>query len=104
MISVKFKKALIVACGVTFITLFSLFILLGAYYYDYRPAGPQPDQGSIYATEVYKGSSVYLTGKEQLVYELIPPAIAVSFTVGLLLNAWWKQFPSRKEGDSVLKE
>jgi hypothetical protein len=104
MISVKFKKALIIGCGVTFPALFLLFILLGAYYYDYRPAEPQPDQGRIYATEVYKGTSVYLTGKEQLIYELIPPAIAVSLTVGLLLNAWWKQFPSRKEGKPVIKE
>src|SRR5712691_3970743 len=103
MISVKFKKALTIGYSVTFIALFSLTILLDAYYHDYRPAEPQPDQGRIYATKVYKGTWVYLTRKEQLAYELTPPAMIVSAIVGILLSAWWKQSPSRKEGKPVIK-
>jgi hypothetical protein len=91
------KKCVIIVFIVMSVTLFALEIFLDAYYYDYRPAEPQPAHGRIYAAKVGKGGLVYLTGKERVVYRLLGPLSITSFLFGWLLNMRWKQFRYQKK-------
>ena len=86
------KKCVIIGFIVMSVTLFALEVFLDAYYYDYRPAEPQPAHGRIYAAKVGKGGLVYLTRKERVVYRLLGPLSVTSFLFGWLLNMRWKQF------------
>ncbi len=98
------KKCVITVFVLLFLTFFALEISVDAYYHDYRPAEPQPAQGRIYATRLSKGALVYLTRKEQVVYELLPPLSIASIFIGLLLNTWWKRFPSQKKTKNEVSE
>ena len=63
------KKCVIVGCVVLGSTFLSLVICLDAYYRENRPAQPRPSEGRLYATNLFKDVLVYLTKREQLVYE-----------------------------------
>jgi hypothetical protein len=89
-------KFLYVLCGVLFFLLFPLELFVDAYYHDHRPAGPQPAQGRIYATELSKGAVVYLTKKEKLIYQLRTPVALTSILIAVLLT-YWKQKASEKK-------
>jgi len=90
------KKFVIVGCVVLALTFLALSICLDAYYRENRPAEPQPTEGRLYATRLFKDISVYLTRREQLVYELLLPSSFVLLMIGVFLNFRWKQFPNRK--------
>ena len=48
------------------------------------------------ATRLSKDILVYLTRREQLVYELLMPSGFVLLMIGVYLNFRWKRFPNRK--------
>jgi hypothetical protein len=95
--STRMRKSLIILCGVMFIVFFALEVFVDAYYHDYRPAEPQPAQGRVYATKLSKGAVVYLTRKEQVVYQVRMPLTLAPILIGLLLNTYWKQNASKKQ-------
>jgi hypothetical protein len=95
--SMRVRKFLIVLFSVMFIVLFALEIFIDAYYHEYRPAQPQPDQGRIYATVLSKGVVVYLTKEEKLIYQLSMPLTFASIFIALLLDRYWKQEDSHKK-------
>jgi hypothetical protein len=72
------EKCVIIVFFLIGLALFSLSIFADAYYRDCRPTEPQPAQGRIYATRLSKGVWVYLTRKEQAVYEFLMPLSVVS--------------------------
>jgi hypothetical protein len=90
------KKFVIVGCVVLALTCLALSICLDAYYRENRPAEPQPTEGRLYATKLSKGVWVYLTSREQLVYGLLGPFVAILLIISFCLNHWWKQFPILK--------
>ncbi len=100
---VSAKKFVIVGCVVLALTFLALSICLDAYYRENRPAEPQPTEGRLYATKLSKGVWVYLTSREQLVYELLMPFITILLIISVLLNHWWKQFPIHKVSTRLRK-
>jgi len=91
------KKCLTLVFFIIGLAFFSLSIFADPYYRDNRPAEPQPDHGRIYSTRLSKGVWVYLTRKEELVYQLLSPLSVVSIFISIMLNIWWKAFPSRQK-------
>jgi len=90
------KKFAIMGCFVLGSTFLGLVVWLDAYYRENRPAQPQPSEGRLYATSLSKDILVYLTKREQLVYELLMPSSFVLLMISGFLNFRWKQFPNRK--------
>jgi len=90
------KKFVIVGCVALGLTFLALVICLDAYYRENRPAEPQPTEGRLYATRLSKDILVYLTRREQLVYELLMPSSFVLLMIGVFLNFRWQQFPNCK--------
>ena len=98
---VSAKKFVIVACVVLGLTFLALVICLDAYYRENRPAEPQPSEGRLYATRLSKDILVYLTRREQLVYELLMPSGFVLLLIGVFLNFRCQQFPNSKVSKSL---
>lgn len=91
------KKCVTLVFFITGLALFTLSILADAHYRENRPADPQPNHGRIYATRLSKGVWVYLTRKEELVYELLTPLSVISIFISIVLNTWWKPFPAQQK-------
>jgi hypothetical protein len=90
------KKFVITACAVLALGFVFSAMGLDAYYRANRPFEPRPDEGRLYVTELSKGVSVYLTHREQLIYQLLMPSGAGLIIVAIFLNLYWKQFPLRR--------
>ena len=71
-------------------------ICLDAYYRTNRPFEPQPAAGRLYSTVLSKGVSVYLTRREQIIYESLMPSGVGLLAIAVLLNHFWKQFSIRR--------
>lgn len=91
------KKYLTLMFFIIGLAFFTLSILADAHYRENRPAKPQPDHGRIYATRLSKGVWVYLTRKEELVYELLTPLSVVSIFISIVLKIWWKPSPAQQK-------
>jgi hypothetical protein len=91
------KKCLTLMFFIIGLAFFTLSILADAHYRENRPAKPQPDHGRIYATRLSKDVWVYLTRKEELVYELLTPLSVISIFISIVLNIWWKPFPAQQK-------
>lgn len=90
------KKFAIVGCVVLALTFLFSVICLDAYYRANRPFEPKPAEGRVYSTVLAKGVSVYLSHREQVIYKSLMPSGGVLLLIALLLNVYWKQFPTRR--------
>lgn len=87
------KKFVIVGCVVLALACFFSAICLDAYYRTNRPFEPDPVVGRVHVTKLSKGVLVYLTHREQVIYQLLMPSVAAFLIIVILLNHYWKQFP-----------
>lgn len=90
------KKFSIVGCVVLAVAFLFSLICLDAYYRTNRPFEPKPAEQRVYSTVLSKGVSVYLTHREQIIYKSLMPSGVVLVLIALLLNVYWKQFPTRR--------
>jgi hypothetical protein len=87
------KKFVIVGCVVLALACLFSTICLDAYYRTNRPFEPDPAMGRVHVTKLSKGVLVYLSHREQVIYQLLMPSGAGLLIIAFLLNLYWKQFP-----------
>jgi hypothetical protein len=91
--SMSAKKFVIVGCVVLALACLFSEIGLDAYYRTNRPFEPEPAVERVYITKLSKGVLVYLTHREQVIYQSLMPSGAGLLMIAFLLNLYWKQFP-----------
>ena len=87
------KKFVIVGCVVLALACLFSEICLDAYYRTNRFFEPEPAVERVSITKLSKGVLVYLTHREQVIYQLLMPSGAGLLIIAFLLNLYWKQFP-----------
>ena len=94
------QKALIIALIILSFISLGLRVYLDSYFYQNSPKEPIPAEGKVYARNVHHGAHVYLTGHENLVFDLLVPAFIIFFVTGAYLNVRWKWCaPSKRLND-----